>query len=103
MAGSGCTWRSKALPGHFLSPCNKDLTCNMPAACRERVYVMKGKVALDERFYAPDDSGLLAYLGDLCKRGRHQWSEFMMLVSSLLWPALHYKASGVVFYAGVHL
>ena len=72
----------------------QDLTCNMPATCREREYVFRGKLGLDMALYPccgpEDNSGLRKYLGDLCKPSRNQWAEYILLVSSLLWPALHY-------------
>ena len=69
----------------------------LPACpCREQDWVKKGEFGLDEDLYKLNTSGLIQYLGDLCRRDRHQWADYMMLVSSLLWPALHYKAGGFV-------
>ena len=68
--------------------------------CRQEDYVAVGKLGLDQKLYPcrglEDNSGLVSYLGDLCKRSRPQWVELMILVSALLWPALEHNARGLV-------
>ena len=60
----------------------------MPATCRELEYVAAGKLGLDMDLYPccgqEGNSGLLNYLGDLCKQTRHQWAEHLVLVSCFL-------------------
>ena len=52
--------------------------------CREREYVAVNKHSLGDLYPCQeDDSGLFNYLGDLCKRGRHEWAEYIILVSAL--------------------
>ena len=75
--------------------------------CREQEYVDVGKAGLDQKLYPchgpQENSGLLSYLGDLCKWRKPQWVEQFTLVSAFLWPAQKDNAKGACLQAGVHV